>query len=67
MFNNFKTKTMRNFYLEEVADLNESQENLHMYDSDNPFEGSDDEEGRDFYQSYMEGYYYEPGNNEDDE
>jgi len=44
----------------------EEEEGLHWNDPENPFNGSDDEEGGDFYESYEEGYYSEDEPDGDD-
>ncbi len=46
----------------------ENQEGLHWENPDNPYNGTDDEEGGDEYEAYEQGMYYEEDedDNEDD-
>lgn len=45
----------------------EDEDGLYWDNPDNPYNGSDDEEGGDFYQSYEEGYYSDDDPNDDQE
>ena len=55
---------MEKIYLEVGTELIELSSTSQMQDSNNTFYRCDAEEQEDFYNSYMEGYYYEPDNTE---